>query len=319
MVADAELLFIAEYGRIQTGCSLRAVSTETGTTAWSVPLTGIGSIGHSKYANRVELRLMDGAPTVFGWESGGRYVEVRDRHTGALIHNRKLDDSADEPVRMRPIAEPLHRELVEVAMKRAASASIQGDDFLVRHNLASDGVSTADVVAALTGPVAALDGLPMREPGVVLRVSLDAEGTVLARTEAAGGGGPRAGEGHDERDAAAQNEATRRAVEFIQAQGYTDAPATIRESEQTRELTDPADFDEAMSLRRGTLSAEPLCVRGQSVRGQGESWGVVFTAPGGPTDVGRLVVIAEDAVHIEHQALRADVYCAETPKAAEPG
>jgi len=51
--------------------------------SWTTRLTGLGPIAHSEYLNAVQLRMIHGRPVVFGWESGGRYIEAVDPVTGA--------------------------------------------------------------------------------------------------------------------------------------------------------------------------------------------------------------------------------------------
>lgn len=60
-----------------------------GSLLWSVSLKGIGSVGHSKWRNDVQLDMHEGNPVVFGRE-GQRYIEVRDAKTGTLISNQQL-------------------------------------------------------------------------------------------------------------------------------------------------------------------------------------------------------------------------------------
>jgi hypothetical protein len=38
--------------------------------------------------NAVQLRVLGGVPTVFGWESAGKYIEQRDPTTGAQKSHR---------------------------------------------------------------------------------------------------------------------------------------------------------------------------------------------------------------------------------------
>ena len=87
-VEDAALLiahgtlYSARISNISSGCILYAFDLRTGAQRWTTPLTGLGPIDHSEYLNAVELRMIDGRPVVFGWESSGRYIEAVDRTTG---------------------------------------------------------------------------------------------------------------------------------------------------------------------------------------------------------------------------------------------
>lgn len=69
-------VYVAEHGRISSGATLSAFDLASGGQLWSLPVHGLGPIGHSKYANRVELAAIQGAIVVFGNESSGRYIEV---------------------------------------------------------------------------------------------------------------------------------------------------------------------------------------------------------------------------------------------------
>lgn len=82
LVLDHGTLYSARYSDIATGCTMHAFDARTGVERWKTHLLGIGPIGHSEYLNAVELRMVDGRPTAFGWESGGRYVEALDPATG---------------------------------------------------------------------------------------------------------------------------------------------------------------------------------------------------------------------------------------------
>lgn len=57
---------------------------------WKTQLEGVGPIGHSEYLNAVQLRMIDGRPTVFGWESAAKYIESLDPTTGAAVYHVKL-------------------------------------------------------------------------------------------------------------------------------------------------------------------------------------------------------------------------------------
>jgi outer membrane protein assembly factor BamB len=85
LVIDAGTLYSARHSDISSGCTLHAFDVQTGREKWVVALTGLGPIAHSKYFNLVQARMMSGRVAVFGWEAAGRYVEVRDASTGAMI------------------------------------------------------------------------------------------------------------------------------------------------------------------------------------------------------------------------------------------
>jgi len=85
LVLDKGTLYAARFSNISSGCTLHAWDARTGAPRWTTRLTGLGPIAHSEYLSAVELRMIDGRPVVFGWESSGRYIEAVDRTTGAAV------------------------------------------------------------------------------------------------------------------------------------------------------------------------------------------------------------------------------------------
>ena len=166
LAADDARVYVATYNRISDGCTLAAYAVADGHRLWSVQLTGAGPIGHSKYFNRVQLRLIGGNPVVFGSEAASRYIEVREAATGALASNRKLP--AEYPV--RPIAEPLFDEL-EHRLASTASCTIGVDDFLARHVL-MNGSDRAARAAAFRDATRQLDGTRIQHGRYRLEVKL---------------------------------------------------------------------------------------------------------------------------------------------------
>ena len=166
LAADDTRVYVATYNKISDGCTLAAYAAADGHQLWSVQLTGVGSVGHSKYFNRVQLALIGGNPVVFGSEAAARYVEVREAATGALASNRKL--AAAYPV--RPLAEPLFVEL-DHRLAAAASCTIEVDDFLARHVLMK-GSDRAARTAAFRDAVRRLDGTRLQHGRFRLEVKL---------------------------------------------------------------------------------------------------------------------------------------------------
>ena len=82
---------MASFSDIATGCDLYAFELGSGDLAWKRNLVGVGPVAHSKYYNRVQLRLVDGRVVAFGNEAFGKYVEAYDPLTGDRIYHRKLD------------------------------------------------------------------------------------------------------------------------------------------------------------------------------------------------------------------------------------
>jgi hypothetical protein len=88
--AGAQAAYVALYRRGATGARMRAVDVETGLVLWEVSLEALGLFHHSKYANRVQVRLVEEWVVVYGDESSGRYVEARAATDGRLIGRRLL-------------------------------------------------------------------------------------------------------------------------------------------------------------------------------------------------------------------------------------
>lgn len=87
---EGKVLFAAIYSQGSTGCMIVALNLETGKTIWERQLISLGSVGHSRYRNRVQMILTDNKLVVFGWESGGKYIEISNPASGDLILNRKI-------------------------------------------------------------------------------------------------------------------------------------------------------------------------------------------------------------------------------------
>ena len=81
-------LYVLLFRAKVTGAVLWGVDAATGQRFFEVALKGVGLLHHSKYSNRAQVRVIGGAPVIFGDETGGRYVEVRDPEDGHLISNR---------------------------------------------------------------------------------------------------------------------------------------------------------------------------------------------------------------------------------------
>jgi penicillin V acylase-like amidase (Ntn superfamily) len=165
MMIHGAQIYIARYNRIATGCALYAFATGDGRQLWRVALRGVGSVGHSKYQNRVQLDVVAGNPVVFGYESGTAYVEQRAAQSGALLGHRSFRAKAPP----RPLAERLYRELHDV-LKRARSYRRGVAAFIAGHGLRY--ASAATGLAAMRQAVAQVDGLPLRRGRRKLSVRL---------------------------------------------------------------------------------------------------------------------------------------------------
>lgn len=154
---DGGRVFVASYRRISSGCALAGFDGGSGKLLWSVPLKGIGPIGHSEYSNRVQLRIIGGQPTVFGRESAGRYIEERDAATGALVSHQLLP--AEQPPVV--IGEWLFWE-IDLMLRTRPAYTVRVNDFLSRHVMMKNADHTARG-AAFTEAVRQLDQLRIFE------------------------------------------------------------------------------------------------------------------------------------------------------------
>ena len=91
LLADDAVLYAAVYSPSATGCRVLALAVDTGQALWDTPLTGIGSMMHSRYSNSVRMELTNGELAIFGDESGGKYVEVLDPATGRPRPPTRID------------------------------------------------------------------------------------------------------------------------------------------------------------------------------------------------------------------------------------
>jgi hypothetical protein len=91
MVHAGDRVLVAHHSHIATGCRLVALDADTGAVAWQTELVGRGPVSHSKYRNRVQLRVDAGRAVVYGWETEGRYIETVDLDTGETLDNTRPD------------------------------------------------------------------------------------------------------------------------------------------------------------------------------------------------------------------------------------
>lgn len=91
---DRGALYVAHYGIMSSGATIRALDLGTGQERWSTPVVGLGSVNHDKYSNHVVLKLVRGALVAYGNEAAGRYIEVFDPQTGKMVSTRQLPAAA---------------------------------------------------------------------------------------------------------------------------------------------------------------------------------------------------------------------------------
>lgn len=92
LAADESRIYVALYSGASTGGMVVALDTRTGVVAWHTRLIGLGSVGHSKYSNRVQIRLNGDRLTVYGNESAGRYTEILDTANGSRLQHEAVQD-----------------------------------------------------------------------------------------------------------------------------------------------------------------------------------------------------------------------------------
>ncbi len=92
MMQHETLLFVVDYCSATSGAQLTILDADSGTRRGQRSLDGLGSVEHSEYWNDVELRMVDGKLAIFGREAKGRYIEVVEPATGALIALQSFRD-----------------------------------------------------------------------------------------------------------------------------------------------------------------------------------------------------------------------------------
>ena len=75
---------------------------KTGKELWTSPLKALGPIEHSAYKNLMTLDANHDVVSLYGNESMGRYLEIKDAGTGEtvghkLFPEKRSSNKADEP------------------------------------------------------------------------------------------------------------------------------------------------------------------------------------------------------------------------------
>jgi len=86
-----DILYIAEYYPISSGCEVVAVDLKSGKQLWKTELQGLGPVDHSKYYNLVNIETDGRIIIISGNEASGRYVEHLDSKTGKFLGNKQFD------------------------------------------------------------------------------------------------------------------------------------------------------------------------------------------------------------------------------------
>jgi hypothetical protein len=89
-VRSGNVLYVAEFGPISSGCGVSAFDMKEREQRWWTRLKGIGDPPHSKYYNAINIEMEEGAILVFGNEAFGRYIEYLDPATGKTVGHRRL-------------------------------------------------------------------------------------------------------------------------------------------------------------------------------------------------------------------------------------
>lgn len=85
---DGDRLYLALLSPACSGCRVMAVDLRTGKELWNVPLKAIGLVAHSAYHNAANIETDGKTITIWGKESFGRYVEIRDAKTGKMVGHK---------------------------------------------------------------------------------------------------------------------------------------------------------------------------------------------------------------------------------------
>lgn len=91
IIVEQNRLFAGVYPENSTGCLVVAIDLISEDLLWEKPLKGLGSVGHSRYSNRVQLAFKEDQLIIYGWEAGGKYIEILDPENGKLIENNQLN------------------------------------------------------------------------------------------------------------------------------------------------------------------------------------------------------------------------------------
>jgi hypothetical protein len=106
---SGDVLYVAEFDPITTGCAVVATDLITGRQVWRSELKGVGPVKHSRYRNHVTIDAEGEVLVVRGHESLGRYIEYIDRKSGKTVGHKKYpppdgDDTRNSARRDRGVA-----------------------------------------------------------------------------------------------------------------------------------------------------------------------------------------------------------------------
>ena len=95
-------LYYAKYSAVGSGGEIVAVDLVEGKELWQKKLKALGPISHLGYANTIRLEGGHRAIWIWGKESLGRYVEVKNPESGETIAHKifpkqKMNNHEDDP------------------------------------------------------------------------------------------------------------------------------------------------------------------------------------------------------------------------------
>lgn len=83
-IMDENIIYLAHYHNIATGCRLSAYDIMTGKAVWRADVQQM-MVGHSEYYNLVYLSLVAGRLVLEANEAAGAYLQIFDPKTGARL------------------------------------------------------------------------------------------------------------------------------------------------------------------------------------------------------------------------------------------
>jgi hypothetical protein len=89
-VRQGDTLYYADFHPNATGCAIVAYNLRRREELWKTPLLGMGTVAHSMYTNRVNMKVDRDHLIVYGDEASGRYVELLNAATGRTAAHRVI-------------------------------------------------------------------------------------------------------------------------------------------------------------------------------------------------------------------------------------
>jgi hypothetical protein len=85
-----DMVYYADFSPSASGCRIVGYHLQAREEIWKTPLMRGSPLGHSMYANRVNMKLDDLHLIVYRDESSGRYIELLDPFTGRIVGEKKV-------------------------------------------------------------------------------------------------------------------------------------------------------------------------------------------------------------------------------------